>query len=561
MSAQADIYEFINGQVGDSEIFMEFDHQMMLDSIDTLNAALLTAESNGGVVVNVNIGTDTVEMGDAWTDAGATADGGEPVIASGTVDTNTVGTYTINYSASDACGNTGTATRTVTVVDTTAPVITVTPGTDTVELGSAWTDAGATADGGETVFESGSVDTNTVGNYTITYTASDAAGNVGTVTRTVLVVDTTAPVITVTSGTDTVEQGSSWTDAGATADGGEAVIPSGTVDTNTVGAYTITYTATDAAGNVGTATRTVTVNAAPASWSTQEMTGTTLMGVYFTDANTGWAVGLAGQIVNTTDGGASWTAQASGTTATLQDVHFTDANTGWAVGSSGTILHTIDGGATWAAQTAAGAHNLDGVYFHDAVNGWIVGYYGVIWNTADGGATWTEQISTLSADHLQNVQITDVNTGWAVGNLGTILHTTDGGATWPSLTTGTTDHFVDLYFIDAVNGWIVGQNGIIWNTADGGATWVEQTSGTLATLGGVHFTDANTGWISGGGTVPSSGGVGYEGLILHTTDGGANWNVQVSSLPVNWTGILRKLHFTDAGNGWAVGDQGYIIKL
>ena len=39
--------------------------------------------------------------------------------------------------------------------------------------------------------------------------------------------DTTPPVITVTSGTDTVEQGSTWTDAGATADGGEAVTVSG----------------------------------------------------------------------------------------------------------------------------------------------------------------------------------------------------------------------------------------------------------------------------------------------------------------------------------------------
>ena len=36
-------------------------------------------------------------------------------------------------------------TRTVTVVDTTAPVISVTSGTDTVELGATWTDAGATA--------------------------------------------------------------------------------------------------------------------------------------------------------------------------------------------------------------------------------------------------------------------------------------------------------------------------------------------------------------------------------------------------------------------------------
>ena len=133
---------------------------------------------------------------------------------------------------------------------------------DEVAQGTTWTDARATSDGHETITVSGTVDTNTPGTYTITYTATDASGNVGTATRTVTVnPDTTAPVITVTSGTDAVAQGATWTDAGATADGGETVTVSGTVDTNTVGIYTITYTATDPAGNVGTATRTVTVRA------------------------------------------------------------------------------------------------------------------------------------------------------------------------------------------------------------------------------------------------------------------------------------------------------------
>ena len=143
--------------------------------------------------------------------------------------------------------------------DTVAPVITVLAGTDIVEQGSTWTDAGATSDGGETVIVSGTVDINTQGTYTITYTATDAAGNTGTAIRTVIVVDTIAPIITVNPGLDTVEQGSIWTDAGATSDGGETVIVSGTVDINTQGTYNITYTATDAAGNTGTAIRTVTV--------------------------------------------------------------------------------------------------------------------------------------------------------------------------------------------------------------------------------------------------------------------------------------------------------------
>ena len=49
-------------------------------------------------------------------------------------------------------GNTGTATRTVNVVDTTAPVITVIGANPMeVELTGTYEDAGATADGGETV--------------------------------------------------------------------------------------------------------------------------------------------------------------------------------------------------------------------------------------------------------------------------------------------------------------------------------------------------------------------------------------------------------------------------
>ena len=210
-------------------------------------------------VITVTNGIDTVERGATWTDAGATADGGELVTVSGTVNTNIVGTYTITYTATDVSGNTATATRTVTVVDTTAPVITVTNGIDTVERGATWTDAGATADGGELVTVSGTVNTNIVGTYTITYTATDVSGNTATATRTVTVVETTAPVITVTNGIDTVEIGATWTDAGATADGGELVTVSGTVNTNIAGTYTITYTATDASGNIGTATRTVTV--------------------------------------------------------------------------------------------------------------------------------------------------------------------------------------------------------------------------------------------------------------------------------------------------------------
>jgi hypothetical protein len=83
-------------------------------------------------------------------------------------------------------------------------------------------------------------------------------------TRVVTVSDVNAPVITVNGLTHFfIAQGDTYVDAGATAvddvDGSVAVDVTGSVDTSTLGDYTITYTATDSSGNVATAARLVTV--------------------------------------------------------------------------------------------------------------------------------------------------------------------------------------------------------------------------------------------------------------------------------------------------------------
>ena len=106
--------------------------------------------------------------------------------------------------------------------DRTPPVITlVGPAAMDHEQGTAFTDPGATAtdavDGTVPVTVSGSVGVD-AGSYTLTYTASDRAGNVATTTRTVTVADTTAPVITlVGSASMTHLLGTPFTDPGVSA--------------------------------------------------------------------------------------------------------------------------------------------------------------------------------------------------------------------------------------------------------------------------------------------------------------------------------------------------------
>ena len=216
----------------------------------------------------------SLELGSTYTDAGATAadniDGDitSNIVTVNSVDVNTVGTYTVTYNVSDAAGNAATqVTRTVNITpDVTIPVITLLGETEvSLELGSTYTDAGATAadnfDGDITasIVVVNPVDVNTVGTYTVTYNVSDAAGNAATqVTRTVNITpDVTIPVITLLGETEvSLELGSTYTDAGATAadnfDGDitASIVVVNPVDVNTVGTYTVSYNVSDAADNL-----------------------------------------------------------------------------------------------------------------------------------------------------------------------------------------------------------------------------------------------------------------------------------------------------------------------
>ncbi len=243
-------------------------------------------DTTAPVITVLGDNPQSLTTGTAYVEAGASCTDNKDTTCTttttGTVNTASVGTYTITYTATDASGNTSSKTRTVNVIagippvvpDTTAPVITVL-GTNPLSLtvGDAYTDAGATCTDNKdptcTIVTTGTVNTSIAGSYTITYAATDAAGNASSKTRLVTVKpvpDTTAPVITVLGENSlNLTTGTAYLEAGATCvdnkDPTCTVVTTGTVNTAIAGSYTITYTATDAAGNVRTKTRAITVTA------------------------------------------------------------------------------------------------------------------------------------------------------------------------------------------------------------------------------------------------------------------------------------------------------------
>lgn len=109
------------------------------------------------------------------------------------------GSHTITLTVTDTGGGSDSDDVVINIVDTTPPVINITGANPmTVECHTSFSDPGATATDGCTgsvpVTSSGSVNVNLPGSYTITYSATDGTHPV-MVSRTVNVVDTTAPVI------------------------------------------------------------------------------------------------------------------------------------------------------------------------------------------------------------------------------------------------------------------------------------------------------------------------------------------------------------------------------
>jgi hypothetical protein len=208
-----------------------------------------------------------------------------------TPDTNYSGSDSFQFTVRDAGDGSAAsltsaaATVLITVNDTIAPVLNA-PANVTVNTGAGATTCGAivteaqlgtatATDNADSVSleRSGVPPGNNfpVGITTISYTATDNAGNSSTATQTVTVVDNTAPTLTVPPPASVNADGTGHATipnvvAGTTASDncGPVTVTQSPLAGTVVGAgtHTITITAKDAAGNTSTATTTFTVNGA-----------------------------------------------------------------------------------------------------------------------------------------------------------------------------------------------------------------------------------------------------------------------------------------------------------
>jgi|WetSurMetagenome_2_1015567.scaffolds.fasta_scaffold64583_2 photosystem II stability/assembly factor-like uncharacterized protein len=204
--------------------------------------------------------------------------------------------------------------------------------------------------------------------------------------------------------------------------------------------------------------------------------------IKFADLNTGWIFGMYGSILKTTNGGINWNVQAPSVSYNFMSACFINNNTGWATSGDwfayhyyGSVIKTTNGGINWNCILGGASMDIlpySSIFFVNANIGWVIHDNPEFLKSTDGGINWFLQTTNIPNGSIRKVFFTSINIGWGLCYLNgsyKIEKTTDSGYNWYMQDIGTTNYsLMDIFLVDTNYGWAVGYNGIILRTTNGG---------------------------------------------------------------------------------------------
>jgi len=283
---------------------------------------------------------------------------------------------------------------------------------------------------------------------------------------------------------------------------------------------------------------------------------------------------------------ATWSTYATPNTgaATIASIICVRADTFVAVGTAGTVLTSDDGGQTWTSRTAAEANSWNDIAY-DGTTLVAVSFDGAnrVMVSTDDGHTWTSK-SAISAANWASVTYASflgmfIATGPAVA-IGGVMYSTDSGNSWtsatassaaawsvaasPSLVLAATGSGLTMTSPDGIN-WTAGSTAatfgqasgesVVYSAAAGGFVLFGRDTGTVRakacfTTDGSSFTYATASPLDGYQTfrafVPAESYGGFiSGLlaispgnttsfVMLSDDGGATWTDEDTGFSGRW---------------------------
>lgn len=257
-----------------------------------------------------------------------------------------------------------------------------------------------------------------------------------------------------------------------------------------------------------------------------------------------YALGAAGQIAATTNGGENWNLLRVPSTGELVDVGFPTSEIGYVVNSGGTVFRTSTAGLSWSilssgggAPTALLAPNPNTVL--------LIGPRGVRRST-DAAASFNSVNATIVAGRRhgkpRKVKLSSFNlsggaqlAGGAIFAYGEdVLESTNGGSRWTLIPRPLPKHPVAaISFVSSTTGYETSDRRMFF-TNNRGRGWREILSVGALNLngpGGMSFSSPSDGYLR----VPFAA-EGAANVLLRTANGGRSWTPE--SLPIGLTNVV-----------------------
>jgi len=224
-------------------------------------------------------------------------------------------------------------------------------------------------------------------------------------------------------------------------------------------------------------------------------------------------------------------------TVSLSDMYWLNDNEGWICSSATGEIYHTTDGGS-TFTTQTTQYYTNAIHMLSSTEGYAGGLNGRVYRTTDGGTTWNV-LGSIGGTLLSISFPPSSTTGYCSGYTGRIYRITSTGVS--SMTSGVTVNLASVSFPGS-QGWICGEDVI---EHFDGTNWVLDQSAPDATYNAIYMINSSIGWA-----------VGDNGVIIKTTDG-ANWNYQANPDTSNRT--LLDVFFLNANEGWAVGNSGVIL--
>ncbi|MHB0914429.1 MAG: WD40/YVTN/BNR-like repeat-containing protein [Thermoleophilia bacterium] len=263
-----------------------------------------------------------------------------------------------------------------------------------------------------------------------------------------------------------------------------------------------------------------------------------LTGVSFANPSVGIVSGWGGRVLRTSDGGASWVETDTGTSADLNSVAFLTDTVVVAVGSGGRMLRSTDAGVSWQQLESPTTHTLNQVARAGDSLALAAGWNGTLLTSTDNGASWKPATldppnNYISLEYSQGV-------GMLVSS-GGFVYRTFNGLDWEPvlLPEDRTPSAVALF--GEAEALLVGEFGKILISDNAGVDWIDGDSIMTADLLCAAFVGDSANALVAG----------WDGMILRTSDGGANWRLVATGTdqPIRAIEVIDSLSVVAVGDG------------